>query len=69
VTDEFSVAQWKALCAAAGAEVHVITDTFGRPDIRLDRAAMERLRDFATEIDDTDMAAFFTNCLNAGGDR
>ncbi|MGW4493821.1 hypothetical protein [Streptomyces sp. NPDC004376] len=66
---EFSVAQWKAVAAAAGAEVQVVTDAFGRPDVQFDRPAMERLRDFAREIGATDMAEFFTNCLNAGGLR
>lgn len=63
---EFSVAQWKAVCAAAGAEVEVVTDAFGRPDVRLDRPAMERLRDYAAEIGANDMAVFFANCLNGG---
>jgi len=66
MTAEFSVAQWKAVCAAAGAEVEVVTDAFGRPDVRLDRTAMERLRDYAAQIGAADMAAFFTNCLNGG---
>lgn len=69
MTAEFSVAEWKAVCAAAGAEVEVVTDAFGRPDVRLDRTAMERLRDYATRIGATDTAAFFTNCLGDGRDR
>jgi hypothetical protein len=69
MTAEFSVAEWKAVCAAAGADIEVATDTFGRPDVRLDRTAMERLRDYATQIGADDMAAFFANCLNTGGNR
>lgn len=69
MTAEFSVAEWKAVCAAAGADIEVATDTFGRPDVRLDRTAMERLRDYAAQIGADDMAAFFNDRLNTGGNR
>jgi hypothetical protein len=69
MTAEFSVAEWKAVCAAAGADIEVATDTFGRPDVRIDRTAMERLRDYAAQIGADDMAAFFKGCLDSGGNR
>lgn len=66
---EFSVAQWRAVCAAAGVNVETVTDTFGRTDVRIDRPGMERLRDFARSLGQHEIAEFFTNCLNTGGTR
>ncbi|MFB7707959.1 hypothetical protein [Streptomyces sp. NPDC056105] len=66
---EFSVADWRSVCAAAGVDVEVVTDAFGRADVRIDRPGMERLRDFARALDQHDVADFFTACLNAGGTR
>lgn len=66
---EFSVAQWRSICAAAGVDVQVTTDTFGRPDVRIDRPGMERLRDFAQSLGQFEVADFFANCLKSGGTR
>lgn len=69
IDPEFSPAQWKSICAAAGVDVETVTDTFGRTDIRIDRPGMERLRDYAQSLGRTDVADFFANCLSAGGQR
>ncbi|WP_282790855.1 hypothetical protein [Streptomyces sp. CC224B] len=66
---EFSNERWKYICAAAGVNVETVTDAFGRTDIRIDRPGMERLRDFAQSLGQTDVADFFARCLNAGGQR
>jgi hypothetical protein len=66
---EFSVASWKAVCAALDVPVTTVTDAFGRTDVRIDRAGMERLRDAAVAVGHHDVAEIFNRCLNAGGTR
>lgn len=63
---EFSPAQWKAVCAAAGVDVETVTDAFGRTDVRIDRPGMERLRDFAQSLGQTEVADFFARGLTGG---
>lgn len=66
---EFSPASWKAVCAQLNIPTTTTTDAFGRTDLRIDRAGMERLRDAATAAGQTDVAEIFTRCLAVGGDR
>ncbi|MEU1273071.1 hypothetical protein [Streptomyces sp. NPDC005799] len=42
-TDSFDVAAFKSLCAALDIETHVVTDTFGRQDVRIDRNGLNKL--------------------------
>ncbi|MEV7387201.1 hypothetical protein [Streptomyces sp. NPDC091215] len=65
--DNFSVEQWKHVAAMLGVDVTVTTDTFGRPDVRLDRAAMERFRDAALAHGFPDIAGVFSRALAAPG--
>ncbi|MGW0312060.1 hypothetical protein [Streptomyces flavidovirens] len=66
---EFSPASWKAMCAALDIPVDTDTDAFGRTDIRINRAGMERLRDAAIANGHTEVAEIFTRCLAVGGQR
>jgi hypothetical protein len=63
---EFSVTQWRSVCAAAGVDVQVVTDSFGRQDVRIDRPGMERLRDFAQSLGQAEVADFFAHAINGG---
>lgn len=65
--DTFSVEEWKRIAAELGVDLTVTTDTFGRPDVRLDRTAMRAFRDAALAHGFTDIAAVFNNCLTAPG--
>ncbi|MCX4778126.1 hypothetical protein [Streptomyces sp. NBC_01264] len=65
----FSVAAWKAMAATLGIPVTTTTDAFGRTDVLINRAGMERFRDAALAVGHTDIAAIFTRCLEQGGQR
>ncbi|NUP46175.1 MAG: hypothetical protein HOW97_02505 [Catenulispora sp.] len=41
--DDFDIARFKALCAHLGIETHVVTDTFGRQDVQIDRDGLNKL--------------------------
>lgn len=41
--DDFDIAGFKTLCAQLGIETYVITDTFGRQDVRIDRDGLNKL--------------------------
>lgn len=66
---EFSVASWKAVCAALNVPVTTVTDAFGRTDVHIDRAGMERIRDAARAIGYHHVANIVDRCLDAGGTR
>lgn len=63
--DQFSVEEWKRVAAALGVDVEITTDTFGRPDVRLDRKAMRAFRDAALAHGFADIAAVFSKALTA----
>lgn len=41
--DDFDVARFKAACAHLGIETQVVTDAFGRQDVRIDRDGLNTL--------------------------
>jgi hypothetical protein len=41
--DDFDAARFKAVCAALDIETQMVTDTFGRPDVRIDRDGLNKL--------------------------
>jgi hypothetical protein len=41
--DDFDAAGFKAVCAALDIETQVVTDAFGRPDVRIDRDGLNKL--------------------------
>lgn len=47
MTDDFTDADAKAICAALGVETKTITDTFGRTHVVIDEAGMRKLADHA----------------------
>jgi hypothetical protein len=49
VTDDFTDADAKAICAAAGVDTKTITDTFGRTHTVIDEAGMRRLAALAPD--------------------
>ncbi|KFK91514.1 hypothetical protein IX27_00335 [Streptomyces sp. JS01] len=61
--DNFSVAEWQRMAYVLGVDIEVTTDTFGRPDVRLDRKAMRAFRDAALRNGFADIASTFTKAL------
>ncbi|MFJ6235070.1 hypothetical protein ACIQH0_13290 [Streptomyces griseus] len=61
--DDFSVAEWQRMAYVLGVDIEVTTDTFGRPDVRLDRKAMRAFRDAALRNGFADIASTFTKAL------
>ena len=47
MTDDFTDADAKAICAELGIETKTITDTFGRTHVVINEAGMRKLADFA----------------------
>ncbi|MFD7709511.1 hypothetical protein [Streptomyces sp. NPDC059786] len=67
--DNFSVEEWTRMAAVLGVEVEVTTDTFGRPDVHLDRKAMRAFRDAALAHGFADIAAVFSKALAGPGEK
>ncbi|MEY2243194.1 hypothetical protein AB8A21_09660 [Streptomyces sp. BF23-18] len=47
--DRFNVSGFRAFCAQLGIDTEVRTTADGLPDVHLDRAGLEKLRDAASE--------------------
>lgn len=47
MTDDFTDADAKAICAELGIETRTITDAFGRSHVVVDEAGMRKLADYA----------------------
>jgi len=43
MSDTFDAAGFKAICAELGIKTHVVTDTFGRRDVQIDRDGLNKL--------------------------
>ncbi|WP_326597767.1 hypothetical protein [Streptomyces sp. NBC_01803] len=65
--DDFDPAAFKATPAALGINTRAYTDAFGRTEILIDRAGMEKLRDVLRETGDDRGASLIQNALDKGG--
>ncbi|MFF1321467.1 hypothetical protein ACFVZZ_18875 [Streptomyces chartreusis] len=49
MTEDFTDADAKAICAAAGVDTKTVTDTFGRTHVVIDEAGMRKLAALAPD--------------------
>ena len=62
---DYDTAAFRAFCAAYGIDTQVVPSTTGRPNVRLDRAALEKLRDTAADHGAIAIAAAIDEALAA----
>lgn len=56
MSDDGFLPLFRSICARLGIETPVVTDTFGRTDVAIDRAGMEKIRDTARATGFDDLA-------------
>lgn len=66
MTDNF-IPMLRGICAQLGVETPVVTDAFGRTDVLIDRAAMEKIRDTARAAGFPELADGIDQMLTTGG--
>lgn len=65
MTDNF-LPMIRDICTRLGIETPVVTDTFGRTDVAIDRAGMEKIRDTARTTGFHELAAGIDELLRRG---
>lgn len=65
VTDNF-LPLIRGICAQLGIETPVVTDAFGRTDVAIDRAGMEKIRDTARATGFPELAEGIDGMLTEG---